>query len=64
MISLRIYCIAQIKFPGGKYRFYKACGMENEDKRTVYADCVYRLVPKEDELSVCLTHDWIYLPSA
>ena len=47
-----------------EYRFYKAYGMEIEDKRTVYADCVYRLVPKEDEPSVCLMHDWIYLPNA
>ena len=38
--------------------------MEIEDKRTVYSDCAYRLVPREDEPSVCLMHDWIYLPSA
>lgn len=47
-----------------EYRFYKAYGMEIEDKRTVYAECVYRLVPSEDEPSVCLMHDWIYLPTA
>ena len=47
-----------------EYRFYKAYGMEIEDKRTVYSDCAYRLVPREDEPSVCLMHDWIYLPSA
>lgn len=47
-----------------EYRFYKAYGMEIEDRRTVYADCVYRLIPKDDEPSVCLLHDWIYLPSA
>lgn len=35
-----------------------------EDKRTVYEECTYRLVPREDEPSVCLMHDWIYLPSA
>ena len=47
-----------------EYRFYKAYGMEIEDKRTVYGECAYRLVPREDEPSVCLMHDWIYLPSA
>ena len=38
--------------------------MEIEDKRTVYDACVYHLIPKEDEPSVCMMHDWIYLPSA
>lgn len=47
-----------------EYRFYKAYGMEIEDKRTVYSECVYRLIPKETEPSVCLMKDWIYLPSA
>ena len=47
-----------------EYRFYKAYEMEIEDKRTVYGECTYRLVPREDEPSVCLMHDWIYLPSA
>ena len=47
-----------------EYRFYKAYGMEIDDRRTVYAECAYRLVPREDEPSVCLMHDWIYLPSA
>ncbi len=32
-----------------EYRFYKAYGMEIEDKRTVYGECTYRLVPREDE---------------
>ncbi len=35
-----------------------------EDKRTVYGECTYRLVLREDEPSVCLMHNWIYLPSA
>lgn len=43
---------------------YTIHGMEIEDKRTVYGECTYRLVPREDEPSVCLMHDWIYLPSA
>ena len=47
-----------------EYRFYKAYEMEIEDKRTVYGECTYRLVLREDEPSVCLMHDWIYLPSA
>lgn len=47
-----------------EYRFYKAYGMEIEDKRTVYEACAYQLVPREDEPSVCLMHEWIYLPSA
>ena len=47
-----------------EYRFYKSYGMEIEDKRTVYSECVYRLIPKETEPSVCRMKDWIYLPSA
>ena len=47
-----------------EYRFYKAYGMEIEDKRTVYEECTYHLVSREDEPSVCLMHDWIYLPTA
>ena len=35
-----------------EYRFYKAYGMEIEDKRTVYGECTYRLVPREDEQRV------------
>ncbi|MEY8312364.1 hypothetical protein AALA61_10315 [Oscillospiraceae bacterium 42-9] len=38
--------------------------MEIEDKRTVYGECTYHMTPREDEPSVCLMHDWIYLPSA
>ena len=38
--------------------------MEIEDKRTVYGECTYHMIPREDEPSVCLMHDWIYLPSA
>ena len=44
--------------------FLQGVWMEIEDKRTVYGECTYRLVPREDEPSVCLMHDWIYLPSA
>lgn len=47
-----------------EYRFYKAYGLEIEDKRTVYDECTYYLVPRADEPSVCLINDWIYLPSA
>ncbi len=45
-----------------EYRFYKAYGMEIEDKRTVYGECTYRLVPREDEPSVCLMHYLFQLP--
>lgn len=47
-----------------EYRFYKTYGMEIEDVRTVFSECVYHLVPKENEPSVCLRHEWEYLPSA
>lgn len=47
-----------------EYRFYKAYGMEIEDKRTVYEECLYRLIPSDCEPSVCLMNDWICLPSA
>lgn len=47
-----------------EYRFYKAYNMEFEDKRTVYSECAFWLIPREDEPSVCLMHDWVYLPSA
>ena len=39
-----------------EYRFYKAYNMEFEDKRTVYSECAFRLIPREDEPSVCLMH--------
>ena len=47
-----------------EYRFYKAYNMEFEDKRTVYSECAFRLIPREDEPSVCLMRDWVYLPTA
>ena len=47
-----------------EYRFYKAYGMEIDDKQTVYADCAFRLIPSEDEPGVCLLRDWISLPAA
>ena len=43
---------------------YKAFGVEIDDNRTVYNECVFGLVPDEDEPSVCLMHDWVYLPTA
>ena len=45
-------------------REYKAFGVEIDDNRTVYNECVFGLVPDEDEPSVCLMHDWVYLPTA
>jgi len=47
-----------------EYRFYKAFGMEIDDKRTVYETCVFHPIPREDEPSVPLLHDWICLPTA
>ena len=47
-----------------EYRFYKAFGVEIDDDRTVYNECAFSLVPDEDEPSVCLMHDWVYLPTA
>jgi len=44
--------------------FYKTFGMDIDDKRTVYGQCVYGLVPREDEPSVCLMKDWVNLPTA
>lgn len=44
--------------------FYKSFGMDITDKRTVYAECVHHLVPRECEPSVCLMDEWIMLPSA
>lgn len=44
--------------------FYKSFGLAVDDIRTVYAECRFHLVPREDERSVCLMDDWIYLPSA
>ncbi len=38
--------------------------MEITDKRTVYGECTYRLVPWEGKPGLCLMHEWIYLPSA
>ena len=46
-----------------EYRFYKAYNMEFEDKRTVYSECAFQLIPREDEPGVRLMYDWIYLPT-
>ena len=42
----------------------KRYGMEIEDKRMVYGEITHHLVPREDDPSVCLMHDWIYLLTA
>lgn len=47
-----------------EYRFYKAFGIEIEDNRTVYSECVFHAIPNDNEPSVCLIRDWIYLPTA
>ena len=47
-----------------EYRFYKAFCVEIDDNRAVCGECAFSLVPDEDEPSVCLMHDWVYLPTA
>jgi len=46
------------------FSFYKTFEMDIDDIRTVYADCSFGLIPREDEPAVCLVRDWIYLPGA
>jgi predicted nucleotidyltransferase len=47
-----------------EFHFYMTFGMDIDDILTVYADCAFGLVPREDEPSVCLMDDWLSLPSA
>jgi len=47
-----------------EYRFFKTYGFEIDDMRTVFSLCAFSLIPKEDEPTVCLLRDWVYLPSA
>lgn len=44
-----------------EYRFYKAYNMEFEDKRTVYSECAFRLLPWEVKPGVRLMYGWLYL---
>ena len=46
------------------FNFYKAFGKEIDSPITVYRQCRNHLIPHEDEPSVCLYEDWIYLPTA
>ena len=46
-----------------EFHFYMTFGMDIDDMQTVYADCVFGLVSREDEPSVYLMGDWILLPS-
>jgi len=47
-----------------EYRFYKTFGVEIYDELTVYSECAFGLMPREDEPSVCMMNDWLLLPSA
>lgn len=47
-----------------EYRFYKTFDHEIFDIDTVYCECAFGLVPWEDEPSVCLVEEWLFLPSA
>ena len=47
-----------------EYRFYKSYGVEIDDGRTVYGECAFHLIPKENEPSVPIMDDWLCLPTA
>lgn len=47
-----------------EHRFYKAYGVEIDDKRTVYGECAYQLVPNYNEPCLCLTEDCVCLRGA
>ena len=66
LISDQREAVAQMRCIMGNLesRFYKAFGREIFDCLTVYDECVFGLVPWEDEPSVCMLFDWIMLPSA
>ena len=56
----RLCCIiANIEF-----RFYKAYGVEIDDRHTVYGECVYQLVPSYNEPCTCLLQDRLYVKTA
>lgn len=44
------------------YYFFKAYGVDIDDKYTVYAECRFHLLPYEDEPSVCTAREWLTLP--
>lgn len=46
------------------YAFYNVYGMDIDDVRTVYAECRFHLMPFDDEPSVCMLREWLYLPCA
>ncbi|MDL2235719.1 hypothetical protein LJC07_06165 [Christensenellaceae bacterium OttesenSCG-928-L17] len=46
------------------YYFFKAYGVDIDDKRTVYAECRFHLLPFEDEPGVCMWREWRIMPCA
>ena len=46
------------------YYFYKAYGVDIDDRRTVYAECRFHLVPSPDEPSVCMLREWLMMACA
>jgi len=47
-----------------EFNFYKVFDMEIDCWLTVYRECRNHLIPYEDEPSVCMFNEWLYLPSA
>jgi len=47
-----------------EFSFYKVFDTEIDSAITVYGQCRKHLIPYEDEPSVCMFNEWIYLPSA
>ena len=47
-----------------EFNFYKVFDTEIDSAVTVYGQCRKHLIPYEDEPSVCMFNEWLYLPSA
>jgi len=47
-----------------EFDFYKVFDMEIDSPITVYGQCRKHLIPFEDEPSVCMFDEWLYLPTA
>jgi len=47
-----------------EFNFFKVFDTEIDSALTIYGQCRNHLIPFEDEPSVCLFDDWLYLPTA
>ena len=47
-----------------EFNFYKVFDTEIDSPITVYPQCRNHLIPYENEPSVCMFNEWLYLPSA